>query len=225
MLVLPVLAVVMTLSTISITTDDLKSLKSFPYSILVSVLLNYVILGGILLTMAWWLIDDRELWVGFVLLASVPPAVAVIPFSYTLGGDTAFSLRGMIGAYLLALAITPVMMMIFLGIGFINPLEVIIVLGELVIAPVIVSRILLFTGAAKHIDRWRGGVINWGFFIVVLTVIGLNQQVILGEPAIILPIAIIGLITTFVLGYALKLVAKPLNISNFQNGRVSVIIR
>ena len=84
-LVLPALAVVMTVSIVTITSSELASLRSVPYPVFLSLLLNYFVLGGIMLVMAWWLIDDTELWVGFVILAAVPPAVAVIPFSYALG--------------------------------------------------------------------------------------------------------------------------------------------
>ena len=44
--------------------------------ILISLLLNYLVLGGIILLMARWLIDDSELWAGFAIIAAVPPAVA-----------------------------------------------------------------------------------------------------------------------------------------------------
>ena len=61
-----------------------------------SLLLNYVILGGIILLMGRWLINDSEFWAGLVILAAVPLAVAVVPFSYILGANTVFSLTGFI---------------------------------------------------------------------------------------------------------------------------------
>ena len=104
-LVLPALALVMTLSAANITSRDFTSLKAMPGQILISLLLNYVVMGGITLLMAWWLITDHELWTGFVVVAAVPPAVAVVPFSFMLGGNTLFSLVGMAGAYLAALVL------------------------------------------------------------------------------------------------------------------------
>ncbi|MFC1903974.1 hypothetical protein ACFLW9_03735 [Chloroflexota bacterium] len=85
-LVLPALALVMTLSATSITSRDFTSLKKMPRPIIISLLMNYVVMGGITLLLAKWLIDDPELWTGFVIVAAVPPAVAVVPFTHILGG-------------------------------------------------------------------------------------------------------------------------------------------
>ena len=90
--VLPALALIMTLSATSVTSRDFASFKTMPRAVFSSLLLNYVVLGGIILLMAWLLIDDEELWTGFVVLAVAPPAVAVAPFSYILGGNTFFHL-------------------------------------------------------------------------------------------------------------------------------------
>lgn len=97
---LPALAVAMTLSTVSITNRDLASIKSTPRPILISLLLNYVIMGAIMLLMARWLINDSEIWAGFVTLAAMPPAISVTPYSYMLGGNTVSSLMGTTGLYL-----------------------------------------------------------------------------------------------------------------------------
>ena len=213
-LVLPALAVVMTVSIVTITSSELASLRSVPYPVFLSLLLNYFVLGGIMLVMAWWLIDDTELWVGFVILAAVPPAVAVIPFSYALGGNTAFSLRGMIGTYLVALVLTPAVIMIFLGVGFLNPAKLLLVLGQLIVAPIIASRILLLAKLSQHVNKWRGTVVNWGFFIVFFTVIGLNQQIFLKELDVIVRIAIIGFTATFIVGYTIKQITRALRIEH-----------
>ena len=54
--VLPFLAIVMTLSATDVTSRELTTLKNIPYSVSLSLLLNYVVLGGITLLLAWWLI-------------------------------------------------------------------------------------------------------------------------------------------------------------------------
>lgn len=211
-MVLPMLALVMTLSATGITSREFTSLKAMPRQILLSLLLNYGVLGGIILLMGWWLIDDRALWTGFVVMATVPPAVAVVPFSYILGGDTLFSLIGMTGAYLAALALMPAAMVLFLGVDFFDPLELLLILGQLVIIPIIASRILLFTGIAPRINRWRGIITNWSFFVVLFTIIGLNRQAFFGEFDILLRITIIAIVISFVLGYALELIFRALHV-------------
>jgi len=123
-LVLPLLALVMTLSAANITSREFTSFKAMPRTILLSLFLNYIVLGGTILLLAWWLIDDKDLWAGFVVLATVPPAVAVVPFSYVLGGNTLFSLLGMTGAYLAALVIMPAVMALFLSTGLFRPRKI-----------------------------------------------------------------------------------------------------
>ncbi len=210
-LVLPVMALIMTLSAISITSRDFASLKMMSGRILISLLLNYLVMGGIILLMARWLIDDSELWAGFVIIAAVPPAVAVVPYSYILGGDTFFSLMGMMGAYLLALVLTPAIMVLFLGIDFFNPVELIVMLLQLIVIPLVVSRILLFTGLTQRIERWRGTIVNWSFFVVLFTIIGLNREVFFGQFDVLLWSAIIAIVITFVLGYVIELIARVLH--------------
>ena len=62
-----------------------------------------------------WLIDDSELWAGFVVVAAIPLGFAVVPLSYILRGNTAFSLIGFVAAYLAALVLTPAIMILFLS--------------------------------------------------------------------------------------------------------------
>ena len=211
-LVLPALALVMTLSATNITSREFTSLKNMPRPILTSLLLNYVVLGGLILLLAWWLIDDRELWTGFVVLATVPPAVAVVPFSYVLGGNTLFSLMGMAGAYLAALVLMPVAMALFLGVDFFEPVKLLLILGELILIPIVVSRILLATKLDKRIAKWRGTIVNWSFFVTLFTIVGLNRQAFFGEFDVLLRIIIIAVAASFVLGYIIELVTKALRV-------------
>lgn len=211
--ILPLLALVMTLSAINVTSREFTSLKEMPRSIMLSLLLNYVVMGGMTLLLAWWLIKDRDLWAGFIVLATVPPAVAVVPFSYVLGGNTSFSLIGMTAAYLAALFIMPAILALFLGTGIFNPMELLIILGELVLIPIVLSRILLATGLAERIKPWRGTIVNWSFFITLFTIVGLNRQAFFSEFDILLRIIIIGVVISFVLGFSIDLSTRVLRIN------------
>ena len=211
--VLPLLAVVMTLSALNITSRELITIKDMPWFVGLSLLLNYVVMGGVTLLLAWWMIDDSHLWTGFVILAAVPPAVGVVPFSYSLGGNVAFSLIGMTAAYLAALLITPGIMALFLGTGYFDPLNLLMILGELILLPIVVSRILLATGLATRIKPWQGPVTNWSFFVVVYTIIGLNRQAFFRELDILALIIVIAVVTSFVLGLVLSHIAKALRVS------------
>ncbi|MFC2032346.1 bile acid:sodium symporter family protein [Chloroflexota bacterium] len=221
-MVLPLLALVMTLSATSITSREFTSLKAAPRTILISLLLNYVVLGGIILLLAKWLIDDDQLWTGYIIMAASPPAAGLVPFTYILGGDMLFSLIGMISAYLAALVIMPVTMAFFLGVDSFNPVASLLILGELVVIPIVASRILMVTGLFQRIEKWRGTVVNWSFFIVVLTIIGLNQSAFFREIDILLRIGAIAIATTFVLGYIIELLTRAMHLR--RETAISVIL-
>jgi len=220
--VLPLLALVMTLSATNVTSREFTSLKEMPRSIMLSLLLNYVVMGGLTLLLAWWLIEDSDLWAGFIVLATVPPAVAVVPFSYVLGGNTLFSLIGMTAAYLAALVIMPGVMALFLGTGFFDPMELLIILGELILVPIVFSRILLATGLSKRINPWRGTIVNWSFFVALFTIVGLNREAFFSEFDILVRIIIIAVTISFVLGFSIDLGTRALRVS--REDKISIML-
>jgi len=210
--VLPVLILIMTVSITTITSREFAAIKTMPGQILIALLINYVVTVGIILLMGKWLIDDSELWTGLVVFVAVPPAIAAVPWTYVLGGNTLLSLASLLVAYLAALVVTPAIMIVFLGAGSLKPVELLILLGELILIPIVVSRILLFTGLNRRIDKWRGTIVDWGFFILFFTIIGLNRQAFLGEFDILLKLAIIAIVANFGLSYAIELISKAFHV-------------
>ncbi len=81
-LILPGLAIVMTLSSMGISSDAFRisSFTSFS-STFIGILGNFVLHNAVLIGLSALIIEDQFFWKGFILLAAVPPAVAVIPFS------------------------------------------------------------------------------------------------------------------------------------------------
>jgi BASS family bile acid:Na+ symporter len=206
--VLPALSIAMTLSVMGITGDSFRSLRTFITPALAGIIMNYVVLGGIILALSKLFIHDEALWIGFVILAAVPPAVAVIPFTLFLKGDTDFSIIGTISAYLGALLITPLMVLLFIGTSFVDPLKLMIITIELIFAPLLFARILIMTGIARLIEPIKGDITNWSFFLVSYTIVGLNQQVFLTQTMSLLPVAIISFMSTFLLGWIIGLFCK-----------------
>jgi BASS family bile acid:Na+ symporter len=89
-LVLPALAVVMTLSTMGVRSEMPRSPRELWRPALSGLLLNYVVLGGILLGLSFLMIREPAMNDGFVLLVAVPPAIEVIPFTEFLRGSITF---------------------------------------------------------------------------------------------------------------------------------------
>jgi BASS family bile acid:Na+ symporter len=203
-LALPALAVVMTLSTMAVRADAFRSFRAMVSPAVAANLLAYLFHAGLLLLLATFFVKEEALWAGFVLLAAVPPAVAVIPFAFFLKGDPNYALFGTIGAYLGALLFTPLIAVIFLGSGFISPFKVLTILMELIVAPLIASRILLWVGASRRIEPIKGPLINWSFFLIIYVMTGLNREIFLERPLTLIPVILLSLASTFLFGWIIE---------------------
>jgi BASS family bile acid:Na+ symporter len=211
-LVLPALAVVMTLSTMGVRSEMLRSPRELWRPALSGLLLNYVVLGGILLGLSFLLIREPAMNDGFVLLVAVPPAIAVIPFTEFLRGNTTFSLLATVACYLGALIITPLIALGFWGTSFIEPGTLILVIVELIAAPLLISRVLLRTSVAIRLEPIKGTITNWSFFVVMYTIVGMNRGLFLQRPLSLVPVAVIALVSTFLLGTVIAMVGKSIGI-------------
>jgi BASS family bile acid:Na+ symporter len=94
-------------------------------------------------------------------------------------------------------------------------------LGELIAIPFGVAYLLRRAGVVPKLEKYRGTVINWGFFAVVYTIVGLNQAAFLTQPRMLLPVALIAFFSTFVLGYLVDRLARFLG--RDKPNRVSLI--
>ncbi len=215
-LMMPALALVMTLATISVPNDYFLRPRSILLPSLYGILMTYVVLGGVILAAAVFLITDQNLWIGFVLIAAVPPAVAVIPFTAILDGHVTDALSGTVASYLAALLIMPLLFWIFIGTGFSDPYKLLWIMLLLIVLPLVLSRIILYFRLQERIAPVRGLLTDWGFFIVLYSMIGVNRDLIFTEPRMILPLAGVVLLATFVLGYVIEKAAALLKLDKKQ---------
>jgi len=200
-LVLPALALAMTLSTMEIGNEVFIKPRSLLFPALLGIIMSYIILGNIIIGLSELLIRDEALWTGFILLAAAPPAVAVIPFSGFLRGNGPLSLIGTVGAYLGALVIMPLITLTLLSTAAFDPLKLIMITLELIVLPLAFSRLLIRKGWKERIEPYRGTAVNWSFFTVLYTMVGLNRDVLLGQTWSLLPVAFISLLSMFLLGF------------------------
>jgi len=200
-LILPALALAMALSSMDIENAVFRQPRSFLYPAVMGIVMSYIILGNIIIGMATLMISDEMIWTGFVLLAAVPPAVAVIPFSGFLKGNGVLSLFGTVGAYLGGLAIMPLIAFTLLRSQSFDPFKLVMITLELIVLPLAVSRLLLRNGWKERIAPYGGTVTNWCFFIVLYALVGLNRDIILGWTTTLLPVASIAFISMFILGF------------------------
>jgi len=205
----PLLAVIMTLSLVGVSSDVFRGGARLIRPALLAVLLNYVVLGGALVLLAFLLLDDPSMRAGYVLIAAVPPAVAVIPFTYRLGGDVNFTLVGSVAGHVAAFVLTPLITVLALGESLVHPTQLLTALLQLIAVPFIVSRLLRLSSAVRGwLDVHRGTLVNWGFFVVVYTIIGLNRSAFLGFSSDLKYVALISFAGTFGLAYAVYLASR-----------------
>ena len=86
-LTLPGLALVMTLSTMGISGSLFRPVGNVVNTALAGIAMSYAVFAGVILALNLLFVKDPALRTGFVLLAAVPPAVAVIPFTLFLKGN------------------------------------------------------------------------------------------------------------------------------------------
>ena len=211
-LVLPALALVMTLALLEVSGASFRSARGLVLPVLAGLGLNFGINGGLVLGLSALMAPGEAIFTGFVLIAAAPPAVAVVPFTALLKGDRAFAFLGTIGCYLGALAITPLMAVGLLGTAFIHPLKIVWILAVLIVLPLLVSRVLRRAGWVEYLEPRRGALTNWSFALITYTIVGLNRDLFLFDPAALLSPMVIALISTFGLGWAISGVARLLGL-------------
>ncbi len=203
-LVLPALAFVMMLSMTGVEGRLFRSPRTVLVPLLAGITLNYVVQGGLTLLLGPLIIREESFRVGFVLLAAVPSAVGVIPFTGFLGGDVEFSIVATLGNYLSAFIVTPLILYALLGVGGDLQLRLLSTMAQVIILPLLLSQALVRTGVAERIARVRGPLINWSFFLVIYTTVGLNRQVFAAQPLSLIPAAVLTVTTTYLLGTAIE---------------------
>ena len=154
--------------------------------------MNYLLLSGLILAMAFTL-EDEILYQGFVVMAAVPPAVAVIPLTRLLDGDSKLSLYSEALCYLVSPVLMPALILAFAGRSGVDVLSIFETAILLIVLPFIISRYL------RRFDLDPVPPINLSFFLVTYIVVGLNSEVIIEG---LKSVALIAALRTFGIGTA-----------------------
>ncbi len=206
--ILPALVLIMSLSTTQITLSELIHFKHYLRDILIVFSINYLLLSGIILLFNQWVIRDQDLYSGFVVMAAIPSAIAVLPFTYLLKGEMMVSLIGSASLYLLALGMAPLISFHFLEIGRIEPHRLISSLIQLILIPFIVSRILLKWKTYPSIKDHITPLVTLTFGFIIFIVIGINRSTFLGHFDILFTVSWIAFLRTFGTGHLVHLVSR-----------------
>ena len=210
--ILPALALTMSISTMEVDNKVFRSPRLILFPALLGIVMNYIILGSIIIGLSTMMIRNEAIWTGLVLIAAVPPAIAIIPFTGILRGNQTLSLFGTVGAHLGGLVITPLVAVGLLRAASFDPYKLLMTLLMLIVLPLIVSRLLIRKGIKEQVTPYRGTITNWTFFFLFYTMVGLNHDLLLGHTSIVFPIATILIITTFILGFLIDRVGSLFHI-------------
>lgn len=193
------LMLVMTLTTMDIELSKAFKLKKYFKKYLINLLLSYLFLGSIIIFLSITLVSDSNLRAGFIIMAAIPPAVAVIPFTGILKGDLDLAVGSSAFIYIASLAVTPIVILLFMG-ESINIFKLIEELLLMIVLPLILSRVALHMKVDKKLGDSKGIFINLGFFILIFTVVGVNRHAFFSELNTMVIISFICLVRTFVCG-------------------------
>jgi bile acid:Na+ symporter, BASS family len=212
------LALVMVFATTGFSFTSWIPLKNTYHPIALSTLLNFIIFGMMLIGFSWLFFSNDPdnhffpYYIGFVLVAAAPPGPSVIPFAAILRGDNNFSVTGVFGLHILAMVLTPLILLIFLGESLINPAAIFNIMVKLIIIPLIISRFLRHPRVLPAVEKIRETVIKWGFFLVIVPIMGMSSKVFFLEPQSLLIMSFILLLTMYVMGFANHMIMKNMGI-------------
>ncbi|WP_333655439.1 hypothetical protein [Methanothrix soehngenii] len=197
-LVTPALMVMMAFSLTEVDLGrDIKSSGSLKSGFL-GIIINYGLLSGLILLLSYSL-PDESLRNGFVIMAAVPPAVAVLPMTRILKGDMSLSFAGEILSYLASLLLMPLIIYLFVHQTGISPIYLLQISIVLILIPALASRLVRLIPINPVLP------INLGFFLVTYTVIGLNQGALWTDGW---SVAWISIARTFAVGLAVFILAR-----------------
>lgn len=207
-LVLPALMIMLSVTLLRFPGGFFKQPRLLLSGALWGNLMNYLILGNLILLGSIFLIRDEEIWIGLVLIAAVPPAVAILPMSETLRGNKMLTLAGLAGTYVGALILIPLIGLAFLKFVPIDYEKLIILTVALILLPLIISRIAVDRNWDIRINRFEGCISDGCFFIVFYALAANNAQLIKQWPTEIVLMAILAFVVVFLISLVLVLIER-----------------
>jgi BASS family bile acid:Na+ symporter len=169
--------------------------------------MSYGVLSGLILIFAV-LSPDAPIHDGWVLMASVPPAIAVVPITSYLKGDTRPAVISLAILYLGGLVLVPLLTFAFTQQTV--PLVDLVVQTVLLIGlPILASRPL--RRSARIVDHRTTGV-SISFFFLVIAVAGSTRNPLLERLELLLPLSLLSFARTFGIGAAVFVLGRALRL-------------
>jgi BASS family bile acid:Na+ symporter len=195
--IIPLLIILMTFSTTKLRFRIGRKLIFHAFNCF---LINYIFLTSVIIFASYLLIQNEDHLRGFIVMAAIPPAIGIVPFSFLLKGDVEVAVAGEIFCYLLSLFFAPFLIFLLLS-EEIDPLYLLQLLLLLIFLPLLLSRLIPSHPLEKI-------VIPLSFAGIIYIVIGLNQGYLYAP--FLLPLFIVSFLRTFVTGTSFLLFKRIL---------------
>ena len=171
--------------------------------------MNYLILGNLIIIASIFLIREEGFWYGMVLVAAAPPAITIIPLGNMLRIDKQSMFSGMAGTYLGAVLIAPL-----IGYGFLkfipldDPMSLILAVFMLILLPLFLSWLAVNEDWDKLIEDHKGHITDWCFFIIFYALVSGTRYLVIHRPLDVVFMFVIAAVSTFLLGFIINLVGN-----------------
>ncbi|MRR16443.1 MAG: hypothetical protein EG826_08320 [Deltaproteobacteria bacterium] len=213
-LVLPALAVTLTMTLLRFPGGFFKEPRSLVPGAIWGNVMNYLILGNLIILGSIFLIRDERFWIGLVMIAAVPPAVIILPLGEKLNADKMMTLAGFAGTYVGALVLTPLIGVAFLKFIPIHYDKLIVLALALIALPLLLSRVIVDRNWDRWIETHEGNISDVCFFIIFYALASQNAGLIRQWPMEITLISILAFVCVFLITLALVLIGRHYRISS-----------
>lgn len=174
-------------------------------------IMSYGVLSGLILVFAL-VSPDPTIRDGWVLMASVPPAIAVVPITSYLKGATRPAVISLAILYLMGLVLVPLITLAFT--------QHTVQLSDLVVQTILLIGLPML--ASRPLRRWprmvegRTSAVAISFFFLVIAVAGSTRDPLLARPELLLPLSLSSFARTFGLGAAVWAVSRAVGLGHEQ---------
>lgn len=206
--ILPALMIILTVTLLRFPNGFFSKPKSLFSGMLLGNLMNYLVLGNLIILGSIFFIRDEKFWTGLILVAAVPPAVGILPLSEGLRGHKILTLTGFAGTYLGALILVPLIGVAFLKYVPIHYDKLIILSVTLIALPLGLSRVAVDRNRDSWIKHHEGKITDICFFVIFYALVSSNAHLIRQWPPDITLISILAVAALFVVHFALMLVGR-----------------
>lgn len=203
-LIFPALIIIITISLLRFPRGFFRKPGPLLYASVQGNVMNYLVLGNFIVLSSVFLIQKQELWIGMILIAAVPPPVAIISLGHLMHTDENSVFTNLAGAYLGALLFVPLMGLAFLKYIIPNYWNIMLIVLGLILLPLILSRLAVEKSWDKALEPYEDICMHYCSFIVFYTITAGSRSILMKWTTDLYIIAAIAFICAFLFPFVIR---------------------